>query len=119
MYNSYLILSLLVSLSGCNISLTDNEDIEVYISTNAVQCEYAGLSIEETKGYLLAAGIAVKAQSCGYTLDAYPAVCGGGNANIHVFTINKADATVAENIGFTIPKDSTPDDDYKKVECAA
>jgi hypothetical protein len=47
----------------------------------------------------------------------YPAVCGGGTGKLHVFTIDKADSQVAENIGFTIPDSSVSEDDYEQVEC--
>ena len=60
----------------------------------------------------------MKNESCGsLTQVAYPDVCGGGTGRLHVFTIDKADSQVTENIGFTIPDSSVSEDDYEKVEC--
>jgi hypothetical protein len=114
---NYLILSTLIMVSGCNESDSSN-DIEVYISTGELQCQENGLSISVTKSYLLDANVEVKNESCGsLTQVVYPAVCGGGTGKLHVFTIDKADSQVAENIGFTIPDSSISEDDYEKVEC--
>jgi hypothetical protein len=112
-----LILSTLVLVFGCNDS-DSNNDIEVYISTGELQCQENGLSISVTKSYLLDANVEVKNESCGsLTQVVYPTVCGGGTGKLHVFTIDKADTLVAENIGFTIPDSSVSEDDYEKVEC--
>lgn len=114
----YLILPVMVALSGCNESEPDN-NIEVYISTGELQCQDNGLSISLTKSYLQEAGIEVKAESCGnLTLVDYPSVCGGGTGKLHVFTIDNSDSQVAENIGFTIPDSSISGGEYAKIECS-
>ncbi|MFT5852587.1 MAG: hypothetical protein ACI87J_002565 [Colwellia sp.] len=114
----YLILPILVSLSGCNQSDSDN-NIEVYISTGELQCQDNGLSISLTKSYLQEAGIEVKAESCGnLILVDYPSVCGGGTGKLHVFTIHENHSQTAENIGFTIPDSTVGGGDYAKVECS-
>lgn len=115
-----LISSVLVILSGCNQSKTDNEVddyIEVYISTGELQCQDNGLNISVTKNYLLEAGIEVKSESCGHlTQINFASVCGGGTGKLHVFSIKDSDSQRAENIGFNIA-DSSNDDDYEKLEC--
>lgn len=119
----YLILSLLVTISGCNEADSGNEgdnDIEVYISTGEVQCQDNGLPISLTKSYLADANIEIKAESCGnLTSINYPSVCGGETGKLHVFTIGSSDAHVAENIGFTIPDSSVAGSEYAKIECDA
>jgi len=113
---TYLILSALVVLSGCEES--DN-NIEVYISTGELQCQDNGLPISLTKRYLEEAGIEVKAESCGnLTLVDYPSVCGAGTGKLHIFTIDNSDAQLAENIGFTIPDTSVSGGEYAKIECS-
>jgi hypothetical protein len=103
---NYLILSVWVIISGCNDS-DPNNDIEIYISSGELQCQENGLSIAKTKSYLLDAGIDVKAEICGFlTHIDYPTVCAGGTGKLHVFTIDKSDSQVAENLGFTIPNSS-------------
>ena len=118
---NYLLLSVLVTISGCNDSEPDDEvdnDIEVYISTGELQCQENGLSISLTKSYLEDASIEVKAESCGnLTLIDYPDVCGGGTGKLHVFTIASSDSQAAENIGFTIPDSSVAGGEYAKLEC--
>jgi hypothetical protein len=115
---TYLILPILVSLSGCNQADSDN-NIEVYISTGELQCQDKGLSISLTKSYLQEAGIKVKAESCGNaTLVDYPSVCGGATGKLHVFTIDNSDSQVAENIGFTLPDSTVSGSEYAKVECS-
>ncbi|MBA6358071.1 MULTISPECIES: hypothetical protein [unclassified Colwellia] len=114
----YLMLPILVSLSGCNQSDSDN-NIEVYISTGELQCQDNGLSISLTKSYLQEAGIEVKDESCGnLILVDYPSVCGGGTGKLHVFTIHENHSQTAENIGFTIPDSTVGGGDYAKVECS-
>jgi hypothetical protein len=108
----------LVIISGCNDTDSSN-NIEIYISTGELQCQENGLSIAETKRYLLESDIDVKAESCGtLTLIDYPAVCGGGTGKLHVFTIDESDSQLAENLGFTIPDSSASEGDYIKTECS-
>ena len=112
-----LLLSVLIAITGCNDSESDN-DIEVYISTGELQCQDNGLAISLTRGYLEDANVEVKAESCGnLTLVDYLAVCGGETGKLHVFTISSSDSQAAENIGFTIPESSVPGSEYAKVEC--
>ncbi|UJF20454.1 hypothetical protein [Shewanella sp. OMA3-2] len=114
---NHIILSTLAILSGCDAS-DPNNDIDVYISTRELQCQNNGLPISLTKSYLLDANIEVKSESCGsLTQVIYATVCGEETGKLHVFTIDKADSQVVENIGFTLPSSSVSEDDYKKVEC--
>ena len=115
---NYLIISTLVILAGCDDS-DSNNDIDVYISTGELQCQENGLTISETKDYLLDANIEVKSESCGHLTEiVYADVCGGKTGKLHVFSIDKADKNTAENLGFTIPDDTTSEDDYEKEDCS-
>ncbi|MBU2881381.1 hypothetical protein KO525_03695 [Psychrosphaera sp. B3R10] len=115
---NYLIISTLVILTGCDDS-DSNYNIDVYISTGELQCQENGLSISETKGYLLDANIEVKSESCGHLTEInYAEVCGGETGNLHVFSISIADENTAENLGFTIPDNTISEDDYEKEDCS-
>ena len=95
-----------------------NNNIDVYISNGKSMCQDNALSISITKGYLLDADITVVSQSCGYlTQLAFPQVCGGETGALHIFTIAKSDAMLAENIGFTLPDNKIIEDSYQKIAC--
>lgn len=118
----YLMLSLFIIISGCHKAepkLEVSGELEVYISTGELQCQDTGQPISTTKRSLLDAGIGIKAESCGYLTDMmYASVCGGGTGNIHIFTIDKSNAPLAESLGFTLGNNSTTQSNYDRTECS-
>jgi hypothetical protein len=115
--NYLAILSLFILLSACNDTDSDTE-IDVYISSGKLMCQDNALPLSVTKGYLLAANIAVKSESCGYLTEVvYPEFCGGATGELHIFTIDKSDAMLAENIGFTLPDSQVIEDNYDRITC--
>lgn len=99
----YLVLVLLVS--ACDDIVTDNDSgefVDVYISAEKLQCDTtSGYSISETEALLTDVGIEVDDSFCGaITGLAFPAVCGGGTADINIHTIASDDLADAENAGF-------------------
>ena len=117
----YLMLSLFIIISGCHNAEPKPEisgELEVYISTGELQCQDTGQPISTTKRSLLDAGIDVKAESCGYlTGMMYASVCGGGTANIHIFTIDKSNAPLAKSLGFTLGNNLATQSNYEKINC--
>ncbi|QTH63654.1 hypothetical protein J1N51_13165 [Psychrosphaera ytuae] len=89
--------------------------VRVGISTGAIQCQYEGNNIAVSKAYLTGQGISVEAAFCGYTLTNYPAVCGAGTSDIHVFEINRDELAEAENLGFVAV--SSYENGWKKTTC--
>lgn len=115
---NYLFLPLLIIFTGCDKSNVDN-DIEIYIDTGEVMCQGNGLTISETKNYLLDANIEIKSESCGRLDEFYsPRLCGDPIKNIHVFTIDSANQELAENIGFTSPDSNDYEELYIKEDCS-
>lgn len=78
------------------------EDYElVYIDDGVIQCEFPGLSEQETAQPLIDKGIDVMASSCGYLSDlAVATVCGTGDSNIHLHEINSQNIEDAQQLGF-------------------
>jgi hypothetical protein len=64
------------------------------------QCEGPQLTLKESAGKLVNAGIAVSRSSCGYTGMMYPTVCGAGTGEIMVHDIPEASEAEAAALGF-------------------
>lgn len=104
----------LLFLQSCD----DNDNVNVLISSGKTQCENNALPINVTRSYLESASIDVIKASCGnLTGVAYADVCGGGTADIHIFTIDKKDLNEAVNIGFTDPSKLQEGVGYETKTC--
>jgi len=114
---NYILLAVFITFTGHALASTDH-DIEVYISTGEVQCGDSGRPIEESKRYLVDAGIRVKAESCGYLTNViFIQKCGADTDKIHLFTIDKKQVALAKAIGFTASDTSNAQDDHTKAKC--
>jgi len=79
-----------------------NKELEiVYINDGAIQCESQGMSELETAQTLIDNGIDVLRSQCGFQSDiAVVAVCGAGDVNINLHTINSQNLSDAQALGF-------------------
>ena len=110
----YLTFLTLFTLFSCNDD-DKEKTVEVFISNGKLQCQDNAIPINTTKSYLTNAGLDFLEQSCGIINAGYPAVCGGGTGQIHIYSIAESALNNAENIGFT--NTSTLEDGYQSVEC--
>lgn len=93
-------------------------DIEIYISTGKAQCLDNGLPIQETRQYLQDQGIEVKGEKCAVLTGIfYPAVCGAGTGDVHIFTIAESSLSRAQNIGFRAIRDLDSSMGYMERKC--
>ena len=77
------------------------ENIIIYISKGNTQCNNDGLSPEESIQQLADVGIDVLNTSCGATTGlSFPAVCGGGTADIIAHEIREVNFSDANEIGY-------------------
>ncbi len=77
------------------------EDTLVYADREVRQCESDGMSPEASAQILINAGIDVLQSTCGIRTGVeYPAVCGGGTADILVHEIRSVNLPDAEQLGF-------------------
>jgi hypothetical protein len=92
---------LLALLLGCNHQ--DSEKTrELYMLTGKKQCENNGLTLSQSKSYLLDAGVPVLASKCAVIAGVVlVAGCGFDGVDIHVHTVPATDVSRAENVGFT------------------
>ncbi len=99
-----------------------NENYEIiYIDDGAVQCESEGLSKEQTAQKLIDNGIDVIDSQCGYLSNLMVAtLCGLGDANINLHTINAQDLSDAQALGFESISTLKHDDDigYVITDCS-
>jgi hypothetical protein len=81
---------------------TVNNNYEIiYIDDGAVQCESKGLSKEQTAQKLIDNGIDVIDSQCGYLSNfVVPTLCGLGDTNINLHTINAQNLSDAQALGF-------------------
>ncbi len=110
----YLSFLTLFALFSCNDD-DKEKSVDVYISNGKLQCQDNAIPINTTKSYLTDAGIEFSEQSCGIINAVYPAVCGGGTGQVHIYSISKDDINSATNIGFT--EASTLEDGYQSTDC--
>ena len=76
-------------------------DTLVYVDREVRQCESDGISLEASAQSLISAGIDVLQSTCGVRTGVeYPAVCGGGTADILVHEIRDVNLPDAEKLGF-------------------
>lgn len=96
-----------------------NNDINtvlVFSSSEARQCEHAGLTDDESAQKLIDVGIDVISSSCGnLTGVAYPSVCGGGTSAIIIHEIPEKSILDSENIGFSSVE--SIDNNYTEADC--
>jgi hypothetical protein len=101
----------LFCLIGCSDKSSSNdpalspeeseENIIIYISKGNTQCNNDGLSPEESIQQLIYAGIDVLDTYCGATTGlSFPAVCGGGTADIIAHEIREFNLSDANDIGY-------------------
>jgi len=100
----YVFLISILFIGGCgddSSSQTAKDTALVYINSGAIQCEYDGMTTEETADVLTNSGIDVLESACAtMTGLAVMAVCGAGTTNINVHSIPSANVADAEEIGF-------------------
>jgi hypothetical protein len=94
--------------------LPSAESVELAVHMGSTQCMNDGTPLEEWVRQLTANGVEVRASSCGYTGNGYPAVCGGSDGRIAIVEVPSSLATTASNIGF-FPLSSLPN--AIKVAC--
>lgn len=92
-------------------AVKENYEI-VYINNGAVQCESKGLSKEQTARILIDNDIDVIDSQCGYLSNLMvAALCGLGDTNINLHTINAQDLVGAQALGFKSVSTLKRDDD--------
>lgn len=98
------------------------EDSLVYADREARQCESDGVSLEASAQILINAGIDVLQSTCGIKTGVeYPAVCGGGTADILVHEIRSVNLPDAEQLGFqeiSALIDAAMGTSYELLDCA-
>jgi hypothetical protein len=103
--------SFLFCLIGCSDKSSSNDpalspeesegNIIIYISKGNTQCNNDGLSLEESIQQLRYVGIDVLDTYCGATTGLiFPAVCGGGTADIIAHEIRAFNLSDANDIGY-------------------
>lgn len=106
---SLLLLVPALLLAGCgNNSGSDEERVEVYKATGAVQCEGGGMGLSELAAPLREAGIELMGESCGHDGMMRPAVCGASDGSIGIFLVEAGDQARASDLGFE-PLSSLPE----------
>ncbi len=107
---------------GWSVRGTANENYEIiYIDDGAVQCEAKGSSKEETAQKLIDNGINVIDSQCGYLSNLMVAtLCGLGDTNINLHTINAENLSDAQALGFESVSTLKRDDDigYVITDCS-
>ncbi|WP_185906603.1 hypothetical protein [Teredinibacter haidensis] len=104
---------LLVSCKDNGSSGTlEEESIQVYINSGAIQCETTGNSFQVTAQTLIEHGIDVINSTCGYITGlAVAAQCGLGDSNINIHTISAQNLPDAIELGYestdTLPQGYT------------
>lgn len=95
-------LVLMFTLSACASSVNDNnKKITVYINSGAIQCEFDGLTGNQTADLLIEANVAVNTNQCGHlTSRMVIAKCGARTTRINLHEIVANDLEKAKTIGF-------------------
>lgn len=87
-------------LAACGDRATQEDSVEVYMATGAVQCEGGGKSLEEMARGLRESGIEPLGQSCGHDGMMRPAVCGAADGSIGIFIVSTSDQNASGELGF-------------------
>lgn len=88
-------------LVACSSQDQEQEVRQVFIDNGAVQCQFSGKPPAETATLLTDGGVEVIESQCAVlTGMAVAAMCGMGDLNIHVHTIDANDVSKAETLGF-------------------
>ncbi|NGN97000.1 hypothetical protein G5S52_04835 [Grimontia sp. S25] len=91
--------ALAVILAGCAIKPA--EEITVYKTKGAVQCESSGMSIFESESLLRNSGVDVIFSQCGVLEGmSFAQMCGGKTGDILVHTINARYGDLAASMGY-------------------
>lgn len=112
------LLLLCVPLAACQAPVAANT--LVYIDNGAIQCQFKGKPPAETAAVLEAGGVSVQQSFCAYrTGMAVAAMCGTGDLNINVHSIDEADLALAEGLGFkpTASLGRKGDPGYAQTDC--
>jgi len=92
----------------------------VYRNNDSIQCEYDGVTEIESAKKLTDLGINVHDSSCGYLSDiSVAALCGLGNIDINIHSIDSIKLKEAETIGFmpVMNVDTSEKTNYVEVDC--
>ena len=103
-----LVMTLLAATSGTACAAApptatvkpDTPTIDVYKGLGRKQCEPGGETLDTLRAQLTRAGVTPSAASCGTDGLMRIAMCGAGTGDVGIFTVRKADAARAANIGF-------------------
>jgi hypothetical protein len=94
-------LPLVIILSSCTNNNSDKKGEIVYVENKARQCEYNGLTVDETAGILTKAKMLVIDSDCGYIKGvASASVRGGVTAEINRHTVRVQDLADAKKLGY-------------------
>lgn len=74
--------------------------VSVFKSNQSLQCTGGGVTLATMEAQLTAAGVEVRAKSCGGDGNAYAAVCGAPDGKIGIFDINATQLSAATAAGF-------------------
>ena len=116
----YLVLTVLISACGGESSSPEN--VVVVKSSETIQCEGGGFTLQEIGTPLSEAGINVLQSRCGYLKGVANAdVCGAPTLDVYLFTIPRSSLDTAEAMGYMLGSDEDdPGDDeiaYGVSEC--
>lgn len=92
----------------------------VYINDSSVQCEFEGVSEQETAQILIDYGVDVIESTCGYISGVAVATqCGLGDININVHLISDDKVIDAQNIGYELIATLENEEGlgYETIEC--
>lgn len=109
-----------MTLSVSSSPKTSTTTVEVYINSEARQCEYSGHTLQRTQQVLVNQGVNVVDSACGVlTAMMFPTVCGGRTGKINIHTIAAGDLPRAEDAGFktTLSLALGKDPGYQIVKC--
>ena len=94
----------------------------MYANREVRQCESDGVSPEASAQILINTGIDVLRSTCGIITGVFfPAVCGGGTADILVHEIRSVNLPEAEQLGFreiSTLTDAAAGTSYQLLDCA-
>lgn len=116
-------LAIIVLICTYRVSLVEASEATmfVYKSKGAIQCQSKGLSSKKSEAILVEANVKVIASHCGILKNRlYPAVCGGGNAEIIIHEIKVGHLSMAESRGYMSIKelvDTKLKTQYEFVDC--